>query len=617
MSKKTLQREAPVKGEPERKSYPSVIKSIDQATRRIDFIISTESVDRYGDVIRVKGWSLKPYKANPVVLFGHQNREPPVAQAVRVWKEDGALRATAQFMSEDLSPFAHSIFRMYEERFLRATSVGFMPREWDFIQDADGNITGYDFVKSELLEFSAVPVPANPEALVNARAKGINTAPFKKWAEHMLDEWPERESQLRGLYGIDRKGLESIRRKAAGTGAVYRLSAEETEELRRRNFGDIIINIGGADAVEKDAQRSFANSGMSEDQDHKESTMKVKQGIFGVSAAEVEELKEACKEAELYAIPLPDKDGKKQFLLVPEIDSGMMEGTKGIQMSVEEHNGKRSFVIDKAPKLAVIAPEVLGKDANLFEFKMDDKASHVLLTIKGANFAATYKLHGMVDADAELMAELVGTKDQKQPNEKGDDADKGTKKPDTKDTKKESKDGEESKDESKDESKGGDDAEGEKKATKDGDDEPLEIGGKKIPAEAAKEIRRLIAAAVKKEEDEAAKGPIDLMKEIEKAEALMSSLEEALAKAKKSGQFVSKLAGRKLKTLGAYLRELADDLDPEGKVKVNTNGHDESKSDDKDEIDLKDLGSFLAKEVQPQLAALIATEVKKARGALD
>lgn len=617
MTRKTLQREAPVVGEPERKSYPSVIKSIDTTTRRIDFIISTETVDRYGDIIRVKGWNLKPYKANPVVLFGHQNREPPVAKAIRVWKEDGALRATAEFMSEELSPFAHSIFRMYEERFLRATSVGFMPREYEYIQDDEGHITGYDFVKSELLEFSAVPVPANPEALVNARAKGINTTPIKTWAEKTLDEWPEHEREIRSLYGVDRKGLENIRRKAAGTGAVYHLSAEETEELRRKNFGgNIVININGG-AVERDVDvRSLANS-RSEDREQERDTMKVKQGIFTVEAGQIDELKEACKDAELYPIQLADKGGKKQFLLLPEIDGGMMQGTKGIQVSMEVQGAKKSYIIDKAPKLAILAPEVLAENKDgMFELKCDEKDTHVQLTIKGANYHAIYKLHGMTDADAEIMAELVKTVDQHQPGDK-DDADtkstKDTKKPDTKGEKESKDDAGDEKDGNK-ESKDDADAGGDKKEAKD-----LEIGGYKITdPEAKKQILALLDAdkAKSKKDDEA---PIDIQKEVEKAEATLAAIEEALAKAKKSGQFVSKLVSRKLKTLGGYLRELADDLDPEGKVKVNGNGHSKSESEDdgEDQVDLKNLGTFLVKEVQPQLASLIAAEVKKARGQLD
>jgi len=39
-------------------------------------VASDESTDRYGDIIRVSGWDLKNYRANPIVLFGHDAKSP-------------------------------------------------------------------------------------------------------------------------------------------------------------------------------------------------------------------------------------------------------------------------------------------------------------------------------------------------------------------------------------------------------------------------------------------------------------------------------------------------------------------------------------------------------------
>ena len=49
----------------------------------------------------------------------------------------------------------------YANKFMRAVSVGFRPLEFEFI---DGG-NGIRFTKQELLELSAVPVPAHPKAL--------------------------------------------------------------------------------------------------------------------------------------------------------------------------------------------------------------------------------------------------------------------------------------------------------------------------------------------------------------------------------------------------------------------------------------------------------------------
>ena len=166
------------------------VKTIDKDRRLVDFVISTDAVDRMQDTISVDGWDLKAYKKNPVVLFAHDNREPPIGRAIRIGKKDGKLVARTEFTSREMNPFGYSIFLMYEGGFMKATSVGFRPLKFEMSED-EKRSGGIDFLKQELLEYSAVPVPANPEARVEARSAGIDTMPFKYWDERILDEWDE------------------------------------------------------------------------------------------------------------------------------------------------------------------------------------------------------------------------------------------------------------------------------------------------------------------------------------------------------------------------------------------------------------------------------------------
>ena len=61
-----------------------------------------------------------------------------------------------------------------------------------------------NFRRQSLLEFSSVPVPSNPQALVEARSAGIDLEPAIEWATRTLDEWsPEKglwlqKSQVEG-----------------------------------------------------------------------------------------------------------------------------------------------------------------------------------------------------------------------------------------------------------------------------------------------------------------------------------------------------------------------------------------------------------------------------------
>lgn len=172
----------------------------DDGSRRIKFTITTEAKDRDGDIVRSAGLDLDQFRLNPVVLFAHDSRRPPIGRAVDISHGDGAISATAEFMDNDVdtSGFSDMIFRMVRSGFLRATSIGFIPTKFEFLpEDEDDEdsphvgfrFPGLDFIESELLEFSIVPVPANPEALIDARRAGIDINPLEMWFEEALDSW--------------------------------------------------------------------------------------------------------------------------------------------------------------------------------------------------------------------------------------------------------------------------------------------------------------------------------------------------------------------------------------------------------------------------------------------
>lgn len=157
-----VERGEPTDGVVVRAVTAAAVREVSAERRRLRFVISSEAVDRAGDVIKVDGWRVDRYLRNPVVLWAHQYSMPPIAVATRVWREGGELLSEADFIPGEVYPFAGSIYELYRRGFLRAVSVGFRPIEWRYNEER----RGVDFFVQELLEYSAVPVPANPEALV-------------------------------------------------------------------------------------------------------------------------------------------------------------------------------------------------------------------------------------------------------------------------------------------------------------------------------------------------------------------------------------------------------------------------------------------------------------------
>ena len=171
----------------------------DKASARIRtrFVASTDAPDRMGDIVD-QSWRLDSYKDNPVILWAHRYDLPPVGKAVSVEVTEAGLEMEVEW--DTGSEAGAQVARQFEEGFLSAGSVGFAPRvqlRRDQLDEDDPRkaASGYVFLDNELLEFSAVPVPANAQALA---AKGL-PAPshmdgptLEGWIEgsvrHMLDE---------------------------------------------------------------------------------------------------------------------------------------------------------------------------------------------------------------------------------------------------------------------------------------------------------------------------------------------------------------------------------------------------------------------------------------------
>jgi HK97 family phage prohead protease len=144
------------------KTFTPEIKAL--GDRQIKFTISTAKLDRHGDTVNPTGWDTKNYEKNPVVLYAHNYDAPPIGRCLSLSKTSNGLVAVAEFATADLNPMGDSVYKMLKAGFLSATSVGFLPKDWNDTK------TGRDYTSQELLEFSVVPVPANSDALAMTRS---------------------------------------------------------------------------------------------------------------------------------------------------------------------------------------------------------------------------------------------------------------------------------------------------------------------------------------------------------------------------------------------------------------------------------------------------------------
>lgn len=167
-------------------SFETETKALEGNERGLTFTISTASVDRMGDTIAVEGWKLDNYRKNPVVLWGHDASSLPLGKSTKIWTEGGKLKSDVEFTPKGELRFNDSVLSLLKGGFLNATSVGFQPLKYAFSKDPARQF-GIDFVEQELMEFSVVSIPANPEALIEGRSAGIDIEPvIDAYAEQII-----------------------------------------------------------------------------------------------------------------------------------------------------------------------------------------------------------------------------------------------------------------------------------------------------------------------------------------------------------------------------------------------------------------------------------------------
>lgn len=151
----------------------SVIAPPEDLSGPIRFCITTSGIDREGDTIAIDGWELQHYQRNPVVLWGHDLSQPPIGRAAKLFRDGDALKADVEFVPADVPVWglrAEGVRQLCASGFLFATSVGFRPIEWAEAEDKSRDNGGWfppiDFRRQELMEFSIVAIPCNPDALI-------------------------------------------------------------------------------------------------------------------------------------------------------------------------------------------------------------------------------------------------------------------------------------------------------------------------------------------------------------------------------------------------------------------------------------------------------------------
>ena len=143
-------------------------------------VIAANEVSRNGDDLNLRGVSFKSYRKNPVVLWAHNTYSGiPIAKTLKIGHDDqGRIEAEFQFNSDD--EFAARVENAWNGGFIRAASIRYIPTKVVEVRNEAGELERFRIDKSELLEWSLVSVPADPDSVrAVARAVGLPAEIFR------------------------------------------------------------------------------------------------------------------------------------------------------------------------------------------------------------------------------------------------------------------------------------------------------------------------------------------------------------------------------------------------------------------------------------------------------
>jgi len=176
-----------------RREIPVEARVLNEPEGTVEFIASDETLDCYGEIVRVNGWKFDQFAKNAPFVDSHDYSSiTKLLGQVVSWRiESNQLVETVRY-SREPGTLADWAFKMVRDKFLKAVSVGFVPvrmaSKWDgdqsgyLAQIADLKLDAQTagklravYVEQQQIELSQCVIGANPNALAKAYKAGCLT----------------------------------------------------------------------------------------------------------------------------------------------------------------------------------------------------------------------------------------------------------------------------------------------------------------------------------------------------------------------------------------------------------------------------------------------------------
>ena len=129
----TMQMKAVFDGATERK--------LDDGRKIFRGIATSLALDRYQEVVIPRGMGSANFTDNPVLLSGHDYKQPPIGTVLNLEASDENV--IFEFVFDDSDAEAQKIQKKFENGTMRTFSIGFLPKKWVYsedVRDEKGNL---------------------------------------------------------------------------------------------------------------------------------------------------------------------------------------------------------------------------------------------------------------------------------------------------------------------------------------------------------------------------------------------------------------------------------------------------------------------------------------------
>lgn len=148
------------------------LKALDEERREISGLATSISADRMGDVVVPRGASFKL----PLPLLTQHDSAQPIGTVHEAEVTEKGIRIKALIAKDTGLDYVENAWKQIKSRLVRGLSIGFRPLKHEPL-DAERPWDGFKFLEWEWLELSAVTIPANAQATIQAVKMFDGSAP--------------------------------------------------------------------------------------------------------------------------------------------------------------------------------------------------------------------------------------------------------------------------------------------------------------------------------------------------------------------------------------------------------------------------------------------------------